>query len=262
MAPRSRKARPLNRASPMPLWAQLLDDLVRRLESNAFAERFPSEHDLVAEYDVSRHTVREALRRLRESGAIRSNRGRLTVVRTASIEQPLGALYSLFREVEGRGMEQRSEVRARDVRQDADAAAVLHLPEDADLVYIERLRYADGEPLAWDRTWMPHSVGARLLEADLTHSGLYDELRRGGVALTGGREHIEAAVPTSDQCGLLGIGAGVAVLSIGRVGCMRSRPVEWRQTLVRGDRFSLSAEWSATRTYSLDIGGERPAGSR
>jgi DNA-binding GntR family transcriptional regulator len=145
----------------MPLWAQLLDDLVRRLESSAFDRRFPSEHDLVAEYGVSRHTVREALRRLRESGAITSNRGRLTVVRTASIEQPLGALYSLFREVEGRGMEQRSEVRARDVRRDADAAAVLELPEAAELVYIERLRYADGEPLAWDRTWMPTTVGAR-----------------------------------------------------------------------------------------------------
>jgi len=262
MASRSRGARELDRASPMPLWAQLLDDLVRRLESSAFDRRFPSEHDLVAEYGVSRHTVREALRRLRESGAITSNRGRLTVVRTASIEQPLGALYSLFREVEGRGMEQRSDVRARDVRRDADAAAVLELPEDAELVYIERLRYADGEPLAWDRTWMPTTVGAGLLDADLSHSGLYDELRRGGVVLTGGREHIEAVLPSVAERRLLGIRAGVAALSIGRIGCMRSRPVEWRQTLVRGDRFSLSAEWSATKTYRLDLGGERSASGR
>lgn len=256
MGSRSGRARPLDRDSAMPLWAQLLDDLVRRLEASAFAERFPSEHYLVEEYGVSRHTVREALRRLRESGAIRSNRGRLTVVRTASIEQPMGALYSLFREVEGRGMEQRSDVRVRDVRRDADAAAVLQLTDDAELVYIERLRYADGEPLAWDRTWMSMAVGAGLLDADLSHSGLYDELRRGGVALTGGREHIEAVVPSAAERRLLGITADVAVLSIGRIGCMRSRPVEWRQTLVRGDRFSLSAEWSATKTYRLDIGSE------
>lgn len=246
----------------MPLWAQLLDDLVHRLEANAFADKFPSEHELVDEYDVSRHTVREALRRLRETGAISSNRGRLTVVRQASMEQPLGALYSLFREVEGRGMEQRSVVRARGIRSDSEAAAVLQLDEDAPLVYVERLRYVNDEPLALDRTWLPYAVGEPLLDVDLTHTGLYDELRRGKVTLTGGREHIEAVVPTAEQRRLLGIRVGVAALSIERVGCVRLQPVEWRQTLVRGDRFSLSAEWSATKAYRLDLTGDQPAAQR
>lgn len=258
MAPRSHRAKALNRASPLPLWAQLLDDLVRRLDADAFAAKFPSEHELVAEYGVSRHTVREALRRLRETGVIKSNRGRLTVLRTDAIEQPLGALYSLFREVEARGMEQRSVVRARDVRQDPHAARALELDEGSPLVYVERLRLADDEPLAWDRTWLPLSVGEGLLEADLTHSGLYDELRRAGIVLTGGREHIEGVVPTAVQRRLLGIPGGVAALAISRTGCVRSQPVEWRHTLVRADRFSLSAEWSVTRSYRLDITGEAP----
>jgi GntR family transcriptional regulator len=256
--PRGDRARALDRDGPLPLWAQLLDDVVRRLEADAFADRFPSEHELVAQYDVSRHTVREALRRLRESGVINSHRGRLTVVRRGSLEQPLGALYSLFREVEARGMEQLSAVRARDVRTDAAAAAVLQLAEDAPLVYIERLRYADDEPLAWDRTWLPVPIGKRLLTADLTHSGLYDELHRGGIVLTGGREHIEAVVPTAEQRRLLGVRSRVAAMAIGRVGCMQGRPVEWRRTLVRGDRFSVTAEWSATKGYRLDVGGAAP----
>lgn len=255
MAPRSHRPKALDRQSLSPLWAQLLDDLVRRLEANAFVEKFPSEHELVAEYEVSRHTVREALRRLRETGVIKSHRGRLTV-RQASIEQPLGALYSLFREVEARGMEQRSVVLARDMRADVDAARVLQVPEDTSLVYVERLRYADDQPLAWDRTWLPLEVGERLFEADLTHSGLYDELRQAEIVLTGGREHIEGVVPTAAQRRLLGIPSGVAALAISRTGCMKGRPVEWRQTLVRADRFSLSAEWSATRSYRFDIIGQ------
>ena len=80
--------------------------------------------------------------------------------------------------------------------------------------------------------------------------------------LTGGREHIEAVLPSAAERRLLGVGPGVAALSIGRIGCMRSRPVEWRQTLVRGDRFSLSAEWSATKTYRLDLGGDRTPAER
>lgn len=262
MAPRSHRPKALDRHSRVPLWAQLLDDLVRRLEANAFSKRFPSEHDLVAEYEVSRHTVREALRRLRETGVINSNRGRLTVLRPASIEQPLGAIYSLFREVEARGMVQRSVVRAQDIRADVDAATVLQLPEDTPLVYVERLRYADDQPLAWDRTWLPLGVGQRLLEADLTHSGLYDELRQAKIVLTGGREHIEGVVPTAAQRRLLGIPAGVAALAINRTGCMKGRPVEWRQTLVRADRFSLSAEWSAKQTYRFETIGRPPGPDR
>lgn len=255
MVPRSHQARPLERAGRTPLWSQLLQDLVRRLDAGAFVGHFPSEHELMSEYDVSRHTVREALRRLRESGVIESNRGRLTVVRQGSIEQPLGAMYSLFREVEGRGMEQRSEVLVRDVRTDAEAALVLGLADDTALVYLERLRYADHEPLAWDRTWLPLSVGEGLLDADLSHSGIYDELRRAGAAVTGGREHIEAVVPTAAQRRLLGVRPAVAALSISRVGCMKNRPVEWRRTLVRGDRFSVAAEWSTAKGYRLDIAG-------
>ena len=65
----------LDRRSPQPLWAQLVDDLDRRLHRNEFTDEFPGEHELCREYDVSRHTVREALRRLRERGLLDSGRG-------------------------------------------------------------------------------------------------------------------------------------------------------------------------------------------
>ena len=51
------------------------------------------------QYAVSRHTVREALRRLRDSGVLDSARGRGTwIAQQQPIEQPLGSLYSLFQE--------------------------------------------------------------------------------------------------------------------------------------------------------------------
>ena len=256
-----REARALERGQSLPLWAQLLDDLVRRLEANAFTRRFPSEHELVAEYQVSRHTVREALRRLRETGVVQSNRGRLSVVRQAMIEQPLGALYSLFREVEARGIGQRSLVRVRDVRTNASAASMLMLPRSTRLVYIERLRYADDEPLAWDRTWLPLSVAEPLLHVDLSHTALYDELSLSGTTLTGGQEQIEAVILTGAQRKLLEAPAGTAALAITRVGCARNQPVEWRQTLVRGDRFRVTAQWSNDQSYRLTVASALSSGA-
>jgi GntR family transcriptional regulator len=248
--------RPLDRSSPLPLWAQLHGDLMRRLGAGEFREAFPGELALVSEYDVSRHTVREALRRLRADGVVSAQRGRAPRISPApEIEQPLGALYSLFASVEAAGLEQRSVVRVLDLRADGVIAPRLGLEESTPLLYLERLRLAGGEPLAVDRVWLPASIGSSLLDADFTHTALYDELAaRAGVRLEGGEEHIRAVVPTRAERDLLSIGPDVAAFAIDRLGCAAGRPVEWRHTLVRGDRFSVTAEFSARTGYRLDMG--------
>ena len=238
-------ARPLDRHSPMPLWAQLHDDLTRRLALGAFDQGFPGENELVDTYAVSRHTVREALRRLREAGVLESARGRTTQVRRG-IEQPLGSLYSLFREVESRGMSQASRVLALRTEQETEVAAALGLAADADLFHLERVRMADDEPLAHDRVWLPADLGAPLLDADFTHSALYDELAaRAGVRLTGGRERITAVLPDADTRALLRLPDGEACLRVERTGLLGKRMVEHRVTVVRGDRYAVLADWTA-----------------
>ena len=238
-------ARPLDRHSPMPLWAQLHDDLTRRLALGAFDQGFPGENELVDTYAVSRHTVREALRRLREAGVLESARGRTTQVRRG-IEQPLGSLYSLFREVESRGMSQASRVLALRTEQETEVAAALGLAADADLFHLERVRMADDDPLAHDRVWLPADLGAPLLEADFTHSALYDELAaRAGVRLTGGRERITAVLPDADTRALLRLPDGEACLRVERTGLLGKRMVEHRVTVVRGDRYAVLADWTA-----------------
>ncbi len=253
-APIGGRPRPLlDRGSALPLWAQLVDDLQRRLAAREYAGAFPSELELCAEYKVSRHTVRDALRRLRESGMLESSRGRATRVGRGQIEQSLGALYSLFSEVEARGMEQRSEVLELNEEQDPDIAARLWLPADTPLLHLVRLRLADDEPLALDRTWLPAHLTGGIREADLSHTGLYDELAvRCGIRLTGGREVLSAVVPPREDRSLLQLPRGAAALSIERTGCLEGRPLEWRWTLIRGDRFAVSAEWSRRTGYRLD----------
>ncbi|MEC4015278.1 GntR family transcriptional regulator [Streptomyces sp. H27-D2] len=247
-------ARP-DRSSPLPLWAQVHDNLRARLESGEFTTAFPGELALVEEYGVSRHTVREALRQLRADGLVIAERGRPPRLAVpAEIEQPVGALYSLFASVEAAGQTQRSLVRVLDIRADGVFAARLGLEESTQLFHLERLRLADDEPLAVDRVWLPADLARPLLTADFTHTSLYDELAdRAGVRLTGGREVLRAVVPTTAERRLLGIDAGVAAFAIDRLGCMGRQSVEWRHTLVRGDRFTARAEFSARDGYRIDL---------
>lgn len=256
MTRRTAGPRELERSGATSLWVQLHEDLVRRIEAGEFPDRFPGEIELMEAYAVSRHTVREALGRLRREGVIQSSRGRSSVVNPGLISQDLGAMYSLFHELEGRGIEQRSEVLVVEECQDDVVSERLELPSGSGLVYIERLRYADERPLAWDRTWLDRELGAPLLDVDFRRTALYDEWHRvAGVRLTGGHETIRAVIPTSGQRELLAMAPDEAGLAIERVGRTAERPVEFRRTLVRGSRFSLTATWSDSRSYRVNVAG-------
>jgi GntR family transcriptional regulator len=254
-------ARPVARHSGEALWGQILGDLRRRMAEGEFVDRFPGELAIAREYRVSRHTAREAVTRLRREGAVSGQRGRAPqVLPPAEIEQSLGTLYSLFTAVEEAGQVQRSIVQTLDLRADGVVATRLDLEESTPLVYLERLRLAGDEPLALDRVWLPGALAAPLLDVDFGHTALYDEYaRRCGVHLTGGQEQIRAVVPTAIERELLGIGQAVTVaaLAIDRLGCSHGQPVEWRHTLVRGDRFSVTATFPQGDSYQLTTAPER-----
>jgi GntR family transcriptional regulator len=237
--------RALDRSSPMPLWAQLQQELTRRLGSGQFNEDFPGELELVEAYGVSRYTVREALRRLRESKLIDSAKGRGSWVRRGDADPPLGSLYSLFKEVDAAGIVQRSDVLSQELVTSPAAAAALGLAPDVELFQLERVRLADEQPMAHDRVWIPARIAAPLLEADFTRLGLYDELAaRCGVSLDGGRERISAIVPSDADRALLQVPADVACFEIQRVSSVRATPLEYRHTVVRADRYSVLADWT------------------
>ena len=251
--------RPLDRVSPMPLWAQLHDDLVRRVAAGEFTGGdFPGELAIASDYGVSRHTVREAVRHLREDGLVAAARGRASVVTRTTIEQPLGSLYSLFSVVESQGMRQHSDVLAQEIVVDAGVAAHLALDPAAEMFHLARLRYADDEPLACDRVWLPAAVARPLLGADFTHAALYDELAaRCDVRLDEGTERITAVRPSPRVRALLSLPRDVACLSIERSGRLRGQPLEFRITDIRGDRYAVTTEWSA-RGYRV---GAQPSSS-
>jgi GntR family transcriptional regulator len=233
----------LDRNSPLPLWAQMLAHLRRRVASGEFSERFPTEAELGEYYGVSRYTVREVLRRLQEEGLLVRQRGRASRV-TTRLEQPLTTLYSLARTVRSMGLEERSIVIAARLEPAAAIGEILGLEPVDEIVYIERLRLAGEEPLAIDRSWLVGKLARPLLGVDLSKGSVYEALAvHCGVTVDGGWERISPARPSAAERRQLGIGQSVCVFSVERLVSSGGVPVEWRLSRIRGDRYTFVARW-------------------
>jgi GntR family transcriptional regulator len=242
----------LDRSSPMPLWAQLELELRRRLDAGEFDSAFPTDMELTQTYEVSRHTVREAIRHLNRTGVLRRERGRGTVVNRAEFEQPLGTLYSLYRSGEATGVAQTSDVLRLELVVEEGAAIQLGLEPDTELVFLERLRMAGGSPLAVDRAWLPASFARPLLDVDWRHTALYDELARFGAPVPNqGWERLTPIIPAASDRQLLGLRKSDAAFFLERLGSHDGTPIEWRTTVIRGDRYRFVSDWSAGNRAEL-----------
>jgi GntR family transcriptional regulator len=228
-----------------PLWQQVRDDLLARVAQGEIADRFPTDREIVERYGVSRHTAREAVRQIAETGMIQRRRGRGgTTLRSTEFVQPLGSLYSLFQAIEAQGVRQRSKVISRAAACDEEIAALLAQPSDTPLFLLERVRFAGNSPIALDRVWMPLELTAPLLDADFTHTALYDELRtRCGIVIDSGSEEIWPEVINGDEATLLEVPTGALGFRINRIGRSGGSLVEIRRTLLRADRTTLSVNW-------------------
>ena len=164
----------------MTVRLQISDALRRRIESGELPAQsaIPSERELAHELGVSRMTVRAAIDELVDEGLLIRRHGRKTIVADENHADKINrtAGFSSFsEEMRLRGWQPRSEVRqATTILADVAIAAQLNVPIGARVIVIERLRFADDEPLAHEFVHLAHSRFPDLLALDLANSSLYE----------------------------------------------------------------------------------------
>ena len=106
------------------------------------------------------------------------------------------------------------------------------------------MRFANYEPLAHDTSWLPSELTRAILDADFTQTSLYGELKsRCNVEMNSGREKIIAQSAPRHIAEALNIPHGTAGFSLERLGTSNGQPLEWRETFIRGDRFTLEVDF-------------------
>ncbi len=216
---RSIAGRALDRASPVPLYFQIAEAIQLAIDSGDLApgERLDNEIELSERLGVSRPTVRQAIQRLVQQGLLVRRRGVGTVVVSHRIRRPVG-LTSLYDDLVASGRHPTTAVLSLGTAPaEEDVASALSLAPGREVVTLERLRSADGVPLAVMSNYLP----AALLEEPLTSGlleahGLYEVLRGRGIQLHLAHQVIEARRATAREARLLGAPRGATVLTMAR----------------------------------------------
>ena len=237
----------LDTRDPMPLCAQLAAELRRGLGAGEFDDRFPTEAELVVTFGVSRATVREAIRHLRSEGLLDARRGSGTFVVRRQLDAPILGTSGLAQAITAAGfIEASSVLRLEEAPAGDTAALALGIGPEEVVQWVERIRYADGEPLALDRSALVLNGAQRqaFIGGDLTQGSLYGLLEKlFGLRITGGREWLRAVTCNQTERSLLRPGRGEGVLEVERVAYAGDRALEWRRSLVRGRGYVIGATW-------------------
>lgn len=229
--------------SPMPMYQQLKNILKHKIVSGEWptGSLIPTEQDLIKEYQVSRTTVREAIIELVNQGVLHKKQGKGTIVTAAKVEERLGKLTGFAEEVVDRGYQHSARVLSSEFRKHCYyEMSLLGLPDDASIFFIDRIRMADIEPIAYERSCWPEEIGKLLQQEDLSSVAFYKVLEeKHGLILKEANETIHAVNATQAEADLLSISPGEALLERRRVSYDASgRAIEYTKTKYRSDKYS------------------------
>ncbi|MER5882793.1 GntR family transcriptional regulator [Streptomyces sp. NPDC001941] len=201
----------------------------------------PTERDLATRFEVSRETVRQALRELLLEGRLR-RRGRGTVVAGPKLEQPL-SLASYTEGVRRQGRRPgRSLISLERFPCPPALAAEIGAERGEPVWHMERVLLADDERVGLESTYVSEARVPRLDEDFDPDSSFYGYLRdRLGIAFGDADERIETVLATPREALLIGTPPALPMLLIHRLSRdTAGRPLERVRTLYRGDRFSFT----------------------
>ncbi len=218
--------------------------LAKRIASGEFScgEQLPSEHAIMAQFQVSRVTARQALDELKQQGLVESRRGKGYFVTRMTVVQSLQRLQSFGEMMAPLGLETSSNViEVSEVAAGSQVATALKLAIDAPVIKIARQRLAGGTAMSLDISYFPVDIGRRLAVLDLSHADIFHLLEQQlDIELGYADLSIDIGPIEPSYSGFLGVSPDDLVLRIERLTYDdNGRPVDYERLYSRLDALTF-----------------------
>lgn len=232
---------------PMPLFQQVKESIRRKILDGTYAphQKLPSERQMIEAFSVSRITIRQALSQLQRDGLIFKINGKGTFVSMPKAQFDVSTLKGFGESAASIGQEAFSKLISitTDIPKD-NVASCLGLSSGVRVTRIQRLRYLNREPLAFDITYAPTYVSDGFGNADLEQRDLFDVIENDcGIAIASARVNLESMICDGELAGFLNMEPGSAALHIERtILDGNGQPLLYENLFYRGDRFRFGME--------------------
>ncbi len=245
----------IDKQSIVPMYYQLAKILKEKIQQGTIeiGQPLPSETELIKKYHVSRGTARQALLLLTQEKLIERFPGKGSFVAQPKLELDVSKAIGFFTQIAkdaGRRPAARV-IKQEIIKADDILAKKLSIKPDDLMLYVQRIRYVDGEPCAVESAYFCNPVMDLIKNEDLTAS-IY-ELMQDKYELIISHSHnlISSAVADNIISDMLGISLGDSVLTVDRIVYLNNdRPFEYSADVYRGDRITLKLDMSYQKKYS------------
>lgn len=141
-----------------PMYRQIADALREKISAGELkpGDALPTESSLQEAFNVSRVTVRQALKLLTEEQIVESIQGSGTYVKEERVNYDIYQLTGFYEKLADRNLDTHSEVSIFEVlKADAKLAEKLNLSHDDKVWHVKRVRFIKQKPVNLEETWMP-----------------------------------------------------------------------------------------------------------
>jgi GntR family transcriptional regulator len=247
----------LDKESFVPLYYQLADLLRESFTKGELkpGEHIPSENELMKKYNISRGTIREAMRLLIKEGLIKRIKGVGTFVVPPKIEHETNGITSFSRVMLESGIRPSAEVlKLEYLPAPFHIAQALQLRPGEDVVLVKRLRFANAERLMIERSYYRKEIGQDLFNEDLTQSIYTMWQEKYHYKLSRSEKTLEVKTVSTKDSKLLEIPKNSPVVVLRRLVYFGEEyPIEYAEDTYRSDRTVFKFKTGSTTPESLKV---------
>lgn len=235
-----------------PIYIQVRDILIGLIKDKKLLpnQRIPSENQISTAFNISRMTVRQAIRELVKEGYIHIKRGEGTFVNELPTTQMLIKLEGFSAVMHKMGYSTHSQILkiqtiTRSQKKWEYAFQGLNQTNEHPIVMVRRLRYLEDTPYCLETSFLTHLVGEKILEKGLDEIiSIYGFIEKECAIHLSRAEHIiEPALAKNTTAKLLSIKTGSPILFVkGTTYSAANRPIEYLEGIYRGDKYKLNVE--------------------
>ncbi|TJY02380.1 MULTISPECIES: GntR family transcriptional regulator [Lactobacillus] len=225
---------------PSPKYLEIQNLLLQRIKNGDYQEGqlIPKEVDLAEQLNVSRPTVRHAIRNLVQGGYLERRKKRGTIVTQTKIKQQFTHVIESYNtEIQNNGLVAKTQVLNFSTEKANDEVAeALTIKPNTEVYKLVRLRSADNKPVVFVITYLPIAQLPDLQKIDFTHHSLYSELAKAGLEITHVSRKIEVHPATEEEAQLLETDIKAPIFYFHTIGFTKDhRALEYSIASYRGD---------------------------